>query len=335
MLLVRKQLILHVGSNKTGSSSIQSFLSLSYLGLVSAGVLYPMTARDALFGTAHHPLQSHLSRNDSASLCKAINQIHDEMEAYSCEVCILSSESFWPGQDGVDLGPLIQSFDDVVIVAYVRDSLSYYTSWWQQNIVQYGATSGFEEYVYSCRGFTTVDALRVLKSYQSDKVDVRIRLFKGGGHASHGWDVLRDFLDLVVQCHGFRPVYRGGLAENVSICGNLLYFRVLLSQSFPLVRHLDMSETLSRLSSINPAAFRGRVCHLNLKPETIHWFVAVNLGVAELAGAYPVMDPVMQPQKSCPSPFTLANDLSEIMSSLENEDNELWELASGLSVFQS
>jgi len=100
-----KEIILHVGTEKTGSTSIQRALELSTQKLQDQGYLFPTTLGSpchihltacALRGSPNHPIRQHLALVDDDVfqhfLKKTKSAFFDELASSSCDTVIISDE---------------------------------------------------------------------------------------------------------------------------------------------------------------------------------------------------------------------------------------------------
>lgn len=116
-----KNLVLHIGNSKTGTSSIQKCLADNSHELSASGVLYPNAGRQ---GDAHHPVASLMSRGSPSwvsdlSVEKYLRDIKNELADGRHHTVILSSEIFWQAHDY----RLIQAAfgaPRITVVAFVR-----------------------------------------------------------------------------------------------------------------------------------------------------------------------------------------------------------------------
>lgn len=212
--------ILHIGSNKTGTSSIQTMLHTNREALEKAGWNYPDFHLDYF---AHHKLAYSIgNRNKLAlpegwqnSFCQAIA---DPQQRY-----IISSELFFrlvPPAAAAQFFPPEQTR----VVLYLRDHLSYMTSWYAQAIQERNLIASFTDYVQIfnqpyMQFLAEWDAV-----YGPDRVIVRP--FKRDKLV--GGDVRRDFLKILddIDSSDF------DLPEtdsNLTISGNLLFFKRILN----------------------------------------------------------------------------------------------------------
>lgn len=87
---MKKELFLHIGFGKTGTTSIQSFLNSERINLIDAGILYPEAGQ---INSGHHLLAS---LGEHEILEKTVNEyrkIVDEIKASPCQKIIISSEN--------------------------------------------------------------------------------------------------------------------------------------------------------------------------------------------------------------------------------------------------
>jgi hypothetical protein len=87
------QIYLHIGYNKTGSSSIQSFLQERYKQLLEYSCLYP---KSCIFDSAHYPVSATLIGHPAIKSLGSANNSLDELKAEiissGCKKAIISTE---------------------------------------------------------------------------------------------------------------------------------------------------------------------------------------------------------------------------------------------------
>lgn len=123
-------LYIHGGTNKTGTTSIQSFLALNYDVLLSLSVLYPKTGRDELI--QHHYLFSSIRNPEhpyfipKKTYDEYLIDLSDEIVTNHPEKVILSSEMFGDlmYQNSTvlkeKLSKLFNLFSSVKVIFYIR-----------------------------------------------------------------------------------------------------------------------------------------------------------------------------------------------------------------------
>lgn len=143
------RLILHIGSGKTGTTTLQSTLCAHAQTLLQSGILYPTP----LFNKVNHNYLSalvHPMQDMPREFTSGGTLLHEEIrargvafwedikrqvDASGAETVVLSGEYFFGlSQAKLDRlkSLLSEAFSDVRIVAYVRHPATFYVSWMQQ-----------------------------------------------------------------------------------------------------------------------------------------------------------------------------------------------------------
>ena len=133
-----KPIILHIGSTKTGTSSLQQYLTQHAADLLRQGVVYPMAGRNAGGQIAHHNLcyERQPKRVEAGVFKPAVgtwSQALSEIDTADAPVGVISSEAFMNARP-----PHVPRFAetlagrDVTIVAYVRRQDRWLQSAWNQ-----------------------------------------------------------------------------------------------------------------------------------------------------------------------------------------------------------
>lgn len=150
-----KKLYLHIGFNKTGSTSLQNDLARNTAALQQQGILYPCNPKAAYSQTRQHvPLAAAIPGRQvkwvRSGKQNTLNQAYDALladtAAVDCETLVLSSEAF----GGLDMNAVkiawvkerLADFD-VTVVAYIRRQDHYLLSTYQENIKK-GGTQRFQ-----------------------------------------------------------------------------------------------------------------------------------------------------------------------------------------------
>lgn len=210
-----REIILHIGRHKSGTSSLQHCLAQNRSGLDAQGVLYPHSG--AKNRIAHHAVVHalHPRSGDETSAKSIAMQISDELQPHH-ERLLLSSEAF---QNIVDLSlvrSFVQSFGsvDVRIVVYFRERLDYAMSSFRQMVQN---QSKFATFAQHTNAFRQIDPFlnRWSKMGQLCAKWFDRNSFKGG-------DVIADFsaeTDITLE---------QVLSQNMnpSIGGNLLVYKL-------------------------------------------------------------------------------------------------------------
>lgn len=143
------RLILHIGSGKTGTTTLQSTLCAHAEQLMQAGILYPTPLYNKVnhnyLAALVHPMRDmprEFTSGETASYediqargAAFWNDIRRQIKASNPETVVLSGEYFFGlSQAKMDLlrSLLSEVFHDVHVVAYVRHPATFYVSWMQQ-----------------------------------------------------------------------------------------------------------------------------------------------------------------------------------------------------------
>ena len=196
---------LHVGLHKTGTSAIQSALSLNSKKMIEKGFLYPGTGEF----DAHHKLAAALKMEDTSDLF--VRFFTDSLR--KSNNIIISSEIFSELNDLSALACLNEIFDEINIIVYLRRQDHLIESAYGQIIKQNGETKTlskvrpyFVDMYKHLNKFKAVlpDAKFILRNY--DKRD----LYRGDS----GKDFFRHVLELDVD----EFEWKGGVVNKSLSC---------------------------------------------------------------------------------------------------------------------
>lgn len=141
---MKKQIILHIGFPKTGTTSIQMWFTENTAALAALGVLYPGTGRDEQgYHYGHHRLPRSLVESPLSELAAAwpdMEKLRDEMANSPAQTIVISSEDFSTRLQQSEVDFLAQHLADfdVRIVCYVRRQDEFIISVWSTAVAYYG-----------------------------------------------------------------------------------------------------------------------------------------------------------------------------------------------------
>lgn len=269
-----KRLILHVGTTKTGTTGIQSFLAQNAAALQGQGMCYPVfpgrfkaakvernghfLARSALLA-----LKPGKERPDDAQLIPTHRRLFEEAVA-AHETVILSEEIFW--SYGVQYAGFWETVraqaqeagvEEFTVIAFVRRQEDYAESRWNQAV---------KEDKCETRPFSThikAPLSRKIGDYQAGlegickafgRENVRVGLFDRSRLS--GGDVLPEFMHLagIRDGHTLKPLERD---ENPRLSNNMAEVKRIVNQA-PSYRAYKnfLREPMERASTAQPAAPR-------------------------------------------------------------------------------
>lgn len=238
-----KTVVLHIGRQKTGTTSLQSVLAENRAALSANGIWYPDTGRAA--DTAHHQLAVCLnpaqSNHDES---KAVRSAFiAEVQARPEPTIVVSSESFQGIRDLARVGAFLDQFH-VVVVGYLREALAWKQSAWAQRIQ---AQCFADPFVLSAMQHR-VNYPEFCQRWQTAFSNTHFILFER--ERLLGGDVVSDFLAQIG--HSLPSESVNALArsqENPSLGGNLLYFKWLMN-----LAHQGQSDFRSRYTAFTQLA---------------------------------------------------------------------------------
>jgi SAM-dependent methyltransferase len=142
--LMRRLIYLHIGFPKTGTTSIQMWLTENTVALAAHGVLYPRSGREGQESHyGHHQLPRSLVESPLSELTVAwpdMTRLRNEMDNSPAQIIVVSSEDFSTRlkQPEVDLLARHLADFDVRIVCYVRRQDEFIISVWSTAVAHYG-----------------------------------------------------------------------------------------------------------------------------------------------------------------------------------------------------
>lgn len=125
--------ILHIGLHKTGTSALQSFFAANRLGLLEAGIDFPLLGRSPIDSQAHRYIASWYRRQDTeypAGFGEVVKQGFSDAPA-----CVLSCEDFYFFKRGYQVDGLAKVIGSgALVICYLRDPVSHVLSMYKERI---------------------------------------------------------------------------------------------------------------------------------------------------------------------------------------------------------
>ena len=195
---MRKRLILHIGMHKTGSSSIQHFLSRNRLALAAAGVLYPRSVgpdgrrqpkHNAIFSAISHEIDHGAPHPVLGPSSEVIDAMARRIAVSRAKTAILSAEGF-SGENPAfarALSPLRERFN-VTVVAFLREPGAWLESFYRQMVMsrEVREARGLGEFLAAPSTEAHLDYMRII-GWWADAFGpeaLRIVAFHEGGATS-------------------------------------------------------------------------------------------------------------------------------------------------------
>lgn len=242
--------LLHIGTNKTGTTAIQSALWRNRERLADAGALYPDLGVEH-FG--HHGIARAIKTGEPErfDLCRDWHsQLLERAEAYG--LVVVSSEEFHTIGDPAKVAAYFPP-DRTDIVLYVREHAAYLASWYQQAVQMRNITYALDEFAQIMRVDLSGLAARWQAVFGADRVAVRMYR----SEPSRQWNSVRDFLRHVLALP-WANTARAPAIVNPSISGNLLFFKRILNAVLTVEEARETALELDRLSTLDDR-FVGRI----------------------------------------------------------------------------
>ena len=236
--------IFHIGTNKTGSTAIQNFLSSNSEVLAHYGLLYPRSTRGLDYG--HHTL---------ASLCNSYDDMYDAIVAIESEYAtsrlgsgmVFSSEIFHTVEPFM-LSRMFRGYE-IQIVAFLRPHLDYYSSWYREDIKSHNFTWDFPTFLdYAARPYAPWLELWSKAFPHGTLTPVlydRTSMPQGSATAA--------FLSSALPSANFSGINELADEENISISGNLLHIKRLMNRHLSLPEAQDIVYDVQKLTEVDPA----------------------------------------------------------------------------------
>ncbi|MEH6829223.1 MAG: hypothetical protein V7661_00150 [Sulfitobacter sp.] len=234
--------VLHIGSNKTGTSSIQKMLVDNRAVLNAAGWDYPDFH---LSHMAHHNLAHSIDNSADRRIGENWQEEFRSVTKNTDMRYIFSSELFFRNVDPAKVAHFFPP-EETKVVLYMRDHLNYMMSWYGQAIQERNVTCSFADYVQIFSQPYTKYLSRWEEVY--GKGQIVLRPFDR--QQLVGGDSRTDFLQNIdgIDSDAIRLPETD---SNLSMSGNLLFFKKLLNN------YMTIDEAKSYPISDEFGAFAG------------------------------------------------------------------------------
>jgi hypothetical protein len=244
-------IVLHIGLNKTGTSSIQDFLFLNQAALLAEGICYPKTGLD---GAAHHGLSYWLGTPEAdRALEQSPLAVALRKEIADAKLVIISSEDLHThGARGARILARLFAGHRVQVVFYVREHLGYLASWYQQNVQASHLSCSFDTFCHLTRKPLHLIADAWAESFGIGNMVARLY----DRSALIGGDALQDFAQTVGLPGDLKRFQRKPYENNPSVSGNLLFIKRLLNNLLDKPTASSMVNETTDLAKLKPE-FRG------------------------------------------------------------------------------
>lgn len=299
-----KRFVLHIGANKTGTSSIQQMLVENRGALNQAGWEYPDYHLQHM---AHHPLAYSISGHPQNSLPPGWRDTFKALTADPQRRFVFSSELFFRTTDPAKVVPFFPP-DETVVVLYLREHLAYMMSWYAQAIQERNLTASFADYI---RLFPT-PFTRFLETWENayGTENVVVRIFDRAQLI--GQDSRRDFLHFL-EGVGDAEVQFSARESNLSISGNLLFFKKMLNHyiTYEEATAFPITDEVGAFAGVQPS-FQGKFHVPPADVATVKQVFARDTDLLAKRGIVFAPVPAQVEGHRCPDFQTLRSDFKTI-----------------------
>lgn len=217
-------LFLHIGTNKTATSAIQSYCAINRDFLRTNGIIYPLVGRGE--NIAHHPIGALVDgRLGNAYLPKeSFDVLLDSLrrEITGAKSVIISSEILWCTQvdRANELEKLLRLFNSATIIVYFRRQDSYAVSAYNSkikinnfNFNLFKETPSFEEYCQKAN----MNWLKCIQRWQILANDAKLVVRPYAKIAWRDRDIISDYFGIIDRHLRLKSVSDKRIVKNKSL----------------------------------------------------------------------------------------------------------------------
>ena len=244
----KKKFILHIGTNKTGTTAIQTFLFKNRKKLAEKGINYPNIG---IHGYGHHNIARALGGQLPSNIGLTDDWIYHLFNSTkTADQTILSSELFHLANPE-SLNTIFPR-NDTLIILYLRDHFSYLTSWYQQAVQLRNITSSFTEFIRL--DYTQLNYSILIDKWMKAFNNVSVRSFDRNSFPNGC--VIEDFCRSTIPTTCLDRASQGII--NPSIAGNLLFFKLILNNFINDSNNYQYAGDVKKMSSLDKN-FQGKI----------------------------------------------------------------------------
>jgi hypothetical protein len=241
------KLLIHIGSHKTGSTSIQHFCTLNRELLKSHGYLYPKNPDSAY---VPNYLAAQLAKGQGDRTAEYLSKVREQAKRRKCHTVIISAESFYgmtwffldtPGRTREgdywqsearlieEMRKCCKGFDEIKIACYLRPQDEYAVSLYNQFVKNnFGISDSFQEWAEKAKPI--FDYERHIRLWENvfglDAISLR-------NYSTSKHDLSRDFCEkfLIPDC--FNKAEHKEFRSNLRLSRDVLEFKRIFNRTRP------------------------------------------------------------------------------------------------------
>lgn len=215
------RVILHIGTNKTGTSALQRVLSQNPKPLREAGLIYPEYGQRSPDLPGHHRIPEQLTRAPHHA-DYVVSHLEEEVANAQAEGAFLSSEVFHISNPHAFVDTLRERDHEVEAICVVRNHIDYFSSWYRETVKSEISTFDFPNFAYLIRN----PYMPFLSLWDTVLGSENFHVYKYENHRFFSGRNSHPVFDSIISD---QQVSQEMVSENVSLTGNLLFFKRLLN----------------------------------------------------------------------------------------------------------
>ena len=316
-------IVLHIGVNKTGTSSLQFACSENHEALSASGILYPKIGQGY---SAHHGVAFEIHRDEKknkpgdrwGALDPGWLDCLEEM-AIGHDAVVLSSEAFHSLGNPARVAEVF-SGHQVSVVMYLREHFGYVRSWYQQAVQGNVVTCALSDF----QGVRKASLCSVVDEWVAafGEKSVYPRVFDRSGLV--GGDIVSDFFSIAplppVDLSSFA---KAEVRKNLSVSGNLLFFKRVANHILTRQEAIDVADELGAMTVLDKS-FQGAIAVDESVAGKIRGLYEEDRRLLEDKYGLKFSALKWSPDgNQCPNPDRLARDWELVVSEMERTDKKL------------
>lgn len=241
------KLLLHIGSQKTASASIQHFCTLNSQLLKSLGYLYPKNP-DSFYVLNY--LAAQLAKGQGDSTAGYLEKVREQAKREKCHTVVISAESFYgmtwfffdfqakPREEDYwgsearlieEMRQCCNGYDEIKIACYLGPQDEYAVSLYNQFVENnFGISDSFEEFVETAKSIFDYERhIRLWKNvFGADAIFLR-------NYSTCKQDIPRDFCENFLNPDCFHKAEHKEFRSNLSLSRDVLEFKRIFNRTKP------------------------------------------------------------------------------------------------------
>jgi hypothetical protein len=241
------KLLLHIGSHKTGSTSIQHFCTLNSGLLKSQGYLYPKNPDSAY---VPNYLAAQLAKGQGNKTAEYLKQVCEQAQRGKCHTVVISAESFYgmtwffldnhgkPWEEDYwqietrlieEMRKCCDGYDEIRIACYLKPQDEYAVSLYNQFVKNnFGISDSFEEWVERAKPIFNFERhIRLWESvFGADAIFLR-------NFSTSKQDLSRDFCENFLNSDCFHKAEHKEFRSNLRLSRDVLESKRIFNRTQP------------------------------------------------------------------------------------------------------